>query len=71
MRSTRGSTLESLRAMKLRRPDLECPTRDAIPSMPLISAGVSAQRDRCGEETVFRVSHISAGGDIAFETRVS
>jgi hypothetical protein len=30
------------------------------------TVSVSAQRDRCGEETVFRVSHISAGGDIAF-----
>jgi hypothetical protein len=27
---------------------------------------VHAQRDRCGEEPAFRVSHISAGGDVAF-----
>jgi hypothetical protein len=30
------------------------------------TVSVSAQRDRCGEEPVFRVSHVSAGGDIAF-----
>lgn len=27
---------------------------------------VCQQRDRCGEGPVFRVSHVSAGGDIAF-----
>jgi hypothetical protein len=27
---------------------------------------VHTQRDRCGEGSVFRVSHISAGGDVAF-----
>jgi hypothetical protein len=27
---------------------------------------VCTQRDRCGEDPVFRVSHVSAGGDIAF-----
>lgn len=27
---------------------------------------VRAQADRCTGETVFRVSHVSAGGDIAF-----
>jgi hypothetical protein len=27
---------------------------------------VHTQRDRCGEEPVFRVSYISAGGDVQF-----